>query len=235
MVAARAVLAAGARADRLMHCRTCDDRIGYPARECANCLTPAGEPALRYGVPTHPVRMPARIAAVAVAASTVVGAVTAAELVGLTLAAPAVLVWFHRAHLNLRAFTGPAPSFRSGWALTGWFVPGLNVYLPHSVMAEVADLTLWRDRLRHLAPIWWLAWLTGLVLVAVEETVTVGASGAALALNLLAGGTLIALMLRVSAAQEDRIARGAGPPPPAPGLVVVTPMAPVTGQRPAPA
>jgi len=162
---------------------------------------------------------------------------TAAEanLVAFLLAAPTVVVWFHRAHRNLHAFTGVEPTIRCGWATWGWFVPVVNLYLPHSVLAEIADHSLWRDRIRYLAPVWWLSWLTGVVIAVVIE---VGKTPTgplthfwAIVLNTVAGGMLIVLMLRISRAQEARIARGAGPPEPIPGLIMTSPVRPVPARQ----
>jgi Domain of unknown function (DUF4328) len=238
-------------------CRTCDGRVPGGALECANCFTPAGAYALRNGRRTYPLRTAGRVAAAMVGLSTAVAAAAylapvvgvlapgaaggyarataEANLVAFLLAAPTVVVWFHRAHRNLHAFTGVEPSIRSWWASWGWFVPVVSLYLPHSVLAEIADHTLWRDRIRYLAPVWWLSWLTGVVLAVVVE---VGGTRAgplthfwALVLNTVAGSLLVVLMLRISRAQEARIARGAGPPEPIAGLIMTSPVVPVTGRR----
>jgi hypothetical protein len=238
-------------------CRTCDGRVPGGSPECPHCFTPVGAYALRHGRRTYPLRTAGRVAAAMVGLSAGVAAVaylasavgvlapgaaeglarTTAEVnvIVFLLAAPTVVIWFRRAHRNLHAFTGAEPSIRSGWATWGWFVPVVNLYLPHSVLAEIADHSLWRARIRYLAPVWWLTWLTGVVFAVAVE---VGGSRAgpiahfwALLTNTVAGGLLIMLLLRISRAQEARIARGAGPPEPIAGLIMTSPITPLTGQR----
>ena len=114
-------------------------------------------------------------------------------------------------------------------------MPVVNLYLPHSVLAEIADHSLWRDRIRYLAPVWWLTWLTGVVFAVVIEVGDTRAGPLthfwAFVLNTVAGGLLIVLMLRISRAQEARIARGAGPPEPIAGLIMTSPVRPVPARH----
>jgi hypothetical protein len=82
----------------------------------------------------------------------------------------AFLMWFHRAHRNLRALGMERPTYSPGWAVGGFFVPFLNLWRPCQVMSEVcrgsnSAVTSATQR-RHgagrgtpLVGLWWAFWL----------------------------------------------------------------------------
>lgn len=49
----------------------------------------------------------------------------------------AFLLWFYRVHRNLPALRAEHLKFTPGWAVGGWFVPVIGLFLPYQVMREV--------------------------------------------------------------------------------------------------
>jgi hypothetical protein len=156
-----------------------------------------------------------------------------------------VIVWLYRARRNLDAFPGAHTTMRAGWAITGWLVPFVNLVVPARVMANVARASLWRSRTPALVGIWRAAWLlSNIVEVMVASADTYGAlpqqiAGEAdyrryveyyesalgphlieLAVTATAGIALSVLVLRISRAQQARIARGQPSGPLMPGQVM---------------
>ncbi len=60
--------------------------------------------------------------------------------------------WFHRAYTALSERAGS--KLKPIWAIVGWFVPGLNLVRPPSIMNELAGR---RDSVVG----WWVLWLVG--------------------------------------------------------------------------
>jgi hypothetical protein len=141
------------------------------------------------------------------------------------IAAVLVIIWLYRARRNLDAFGLPA-TMRAGWAIGGWFVPFVNLVVPVRVMLDVGRKSAIR-RAGALTGIWWAAWLGSYVadaLAFVDYSHFVYGTSAELAapfwhivqrmlpgtcLGLLAGLALIALISRISRAQQILISRGA--------------------------
>jgi hypothetical protein len=178
-------------------------------------------------------------------------AASIATLVALVIAGVLVIVWLYRARQNVEAFPGAFATLRPHWTITGWLVPFLNFVMPYRVVNEVTRASTW-DRTRLLVPVWWVAWLfTGAasrvwLSTGTEKTLALpypdSPAGFApyvdahrdavvphlvvLGTDLLAGALLIALILRISRAQEARIAM-AGPGYVVPGMTL-----PVTSREP---
>jgi hypothetical protein len=178
------------------------------------------------------------------------GILAMAALTGLLVAGVVVIVWLHRACKNLDAFPGATAGLRAGWAIGGWFVPLANLIIPCRVMANLARNSLGRG-VGALVGLWWAGWLVSGILGQVVGRRDAAAYEAlpgelfdpadfdpyvayyegALVRNLLevatfaaAGLALIVLIVRISRAQEERIARGEAPtdpPHPAAGYPVV--------------
>lgn len=84
------------------------------------------------------------------------------------LSAVTFIMWFYRAHRNLRALGYCYLDYAPGWTIGGWFVPIGNLFIPYLVMVEI-----WRgsdparldraslQRAPSLALVrgWWLFWL----------------------------------------------------------------------------
>jgi len=47
------------------------------------------------------------------------------------------LMWFHRAHRNLRSLGVTDLRFSSGWAIGWWFIPIFSLFRPYQVMKEI--------------------------------------------------------------------------------------------------
>lgn len=155
-------------------------------------------------------------------------------VLALLTAATLVVIWTWRVRKNLDAFPGAVPTQGTGWAIAGWLVPIASFVVPVRVVAEVARYSLWRRRTPGLIWLWWAAWLVfsiGDRIVAQaedrryerltewprndEEFATyVRFYQDALPPRLLpavaclvAAISFIVLIRRISAAQQDRIAR----------------------------
>ncbi|GGR62548.1 hypothetical protein GCM10010169_01260 [Micromonospora fulviviridis] len=155
-------------------------------------------------------------------------------LVALLVAGVLVIIWTWRVRKNLDAFPGALPSLGPAWAIAGWLVPLANLVVPARVLANVARDSLWRRRTPPLVALWWAAWLLFLVADAainkldndryadLAETPRSPAQFAAYvdhyqrALGprlvpalacLVAGVSFVVLVRRISAAQQDRIAK----------------------------
>ncbi|HET8680304.1 MAG TPA: DUF4328 domain-containing protein [Micromonosporaceae bacterium] len=166
-------------------------------------------------------------------------ALTVPFLITLLASIVLVIIWLYRARKNLEAFPGAEQTLRAGWAIGGWFVPFANLVIPYRVMANVARASLHRPSTPVLAGVWWGFWLAANIadrFVAGNDLDAYGklpselggpadyqryvdyyndAIGPRLvpfALYVIAGICLVLLILRISRAQTDRIARGTPPP-----------------------
>ncbi|MEE6257583.1 DUF4328 domain-containing protein [Plantactinospora sonchi] len=165
------------------------------------------------------------------------------------LAAVLVIVWFYRVRDNLDAFAGSAPELRTGWAIGGWFVPFANLVIPFRVMADVARVSLFRPGTPGLVWAWWLPFViyqwggqavsrydlaeyNDLPLPLASEDLAAYVDYYQQALNrnaiILVAGVLAAVMfgllaVRISQAQQARLARGAPIGPVMPGMAVPAP------------
>jgi hypothetical protein len=142
------------------------------------------------------------------------------------------IIWMRRARLNLDAFPDARPTLGVGWAVAGWLVPIANLVVPGRMMAGIA-----RDSVRSTAVsaavwVWWVALVTlnlGFRLTGVRgldsELALTEESDLSLwaehyrswAVNelwpvltgVVAAACFAFVVTRVSAAQEERIARAA--------------------------
>ncbi|SCG50448.1 protein of unknown function [Micromonospora humi] len=160
--------------------------------------------------------------------------VTLPFILALLVAATLVVIWTWRVRKNLDAFGGAAPTQSPAWAIAGWLVPFANVVVPARVVSEVARLSLWRRRTPGLVVLWWSAWLVfsigERVVARLEEaryerltefprndeefaTYVDFYQGALLprlapaVACLVAAAAFVVLVRRISAAQQDRLAR----------------------------
>lgn len=145
-----------------------------------------------------------------------------------------LIIWMWRARKNLDAFPNAEQGMGAGWAIGGWFIPLANLVIPYRVMANIARASLRRARTPALVWVWWLSWIAGGIGSRIfDQTDTqayldlpdelssradyeryvdyyanaVGPNLALAALLVVAGAALTALVLRISRAQEGRIAR----------------------------
>ncbi|MFI7071344.1 DUF4328 domain-containing protein [Micromonospora sediminicola] len=176
-------------------------------------------------------------------------------LLALLTAAVLVIIWTWRARKNTDAFAGALPSLGPGWAIAGWLVPFANFVVPARVVANIARDSLLRRTTPALVGVWWAAWLVFSVGDRVvsrgddqrysrltewpQNDVEYGsyvryyqdALGGRLLLSvacLVAGISFVVLVRRISAAQQDRLARAVPAWPghpgwPAPGTAASAP------------
>lgn len=160
-------------------------------RWVAGCLAAtAALSALSLGVELSQLRLLLRPAAgeAALALARAAQEATGSALGGLRVAIGAgslalLLAWTYQARSNVRALGVRRPRFPSAWAVAAFLVPGLNLFRPYAVLAEIwrasdpaiLDPFGWRSaRVPRVLRLWWgavLAWvgLTGLA-VAAEAT-----------------------------------------------------------------
>ncbi|WBB77409.1 DUF4328 domain-containing protein [Micromonospora sp. WMMD882] len=177
------------------------------------------------------------------------GAIAVAYVLAFLVAAVLVIVWCHRARRNLDAFPGAGPTLATGWAVAGWLVPFVNVVVPYRVVANITRDSLWQPATPPLVKIWWAAWLVfycgGSRIERLDRfepdlpaSPATPADFAAYVDHyrgsldwellpglacLVAGVTLVALIERISAAQQARIDRAQRYGPVTPGMVVPSP------------
>jgi hypothetical protein len=88
------------------------------------------------------------------------------------LAGLVTVMWVLRAHAAAAELAGVAPSRPARHLLAGWLVPGLNLVVPGSSLAEIEHAVLGRPPARRPRPsalvlVWWVAWDLGALLAAV--------------------------------------------------------------------
>ncbi|MFG1720082.1 DUF4328 domain-containing protein [Micromonospora chalcea] len=185
-------------------------------------------------------------------------------LLALLTAGTLVVIWTWRARKNLDAFPGAVPNLSPAWAIAGWLVPFANFVVPARVLADLLRNSVWRRRQSWLVGVWWASWLVFLIgdrFVARAEQqrydrltelprndaefgTYVRFYEEALAPRLvpavaclIAGIAFVVLVRRISAAQQDRLARAVpswpGQPAwpghpgwPAPGASAMSPQVP---------
>jgi hypothetical protein len=175
------------------------------------------------------------------------GLLTLVYMLAILTAAVLVIIWTWRARKNLEAFPGALPTLSPAWAIAGWLVPFANLVVPARVVANVARDSLWRRTTPALVGIWWTAWLVfgvgDRILGVLDEQRygrltewprsetefatyvryyqdALGPRVIPTVACLVAGVSFIVLIRRISAAQQDRIAKAAPLWPGHPGGVV---------------
>jgi len=88
------------------------------------------------------------------------------------LAGLVTLAWVRRAYAAAAEVAGVAPSRRPRDLVVGWLVPGLNLFVPGSTLAEIEHAVLGRPPWRRPDPsplvrAWWAAWASGVVLAVI--------------------------------------------------------------------
>ncbi|MGO4648918.1 DUF4328 domain-containing protein [Nocardia sp. 2YAB30] len=90
----------------------------------------------------------------------------------------AVIAWLWRAHRNAEALCAARHRLPIGWVIGGWFCPVVNLWFPHTILADVlrasdpiipADAPDLRGRpAGPVVTVWWLSLLAGWVLTVVS-------------------------------------------------------------------
>jgi hypothetical protein len=143
----------------------------------------------------------------AFAASASALAVMWVSLVAYVVAGIVFMIWMYWARLNSHAVTGTHQHrWAPMWAIIGWFIPFVNLVVPHSVMQDV-----WRgsDRSQQLVRLsnrpkinlikaWWACWIvsgaTGVLSARMPQDVVVWSTISAAAS--VAAAVLIARVIR---------------------------------------
>jgi Domain of unknown function (DUF4328) len=168
-------------------------------------------------------------------------------LVAFVAAAVVVIIWMFRARKNLDAIPGAHRGMGAGWAIGGWFIPFANLVIPYRVMANVARESLGHSRTPALVGVWWAAWLVSVIGDRIVSRIDTNAFEALptelagpddyqryvdyyedaivpnvvlLLATVVAAAALSALVVRITRAQDARIARGGPSGPLFPGASV---------------
>jgi hypothetical protein len=150
---------------------------------------------------------------------------TAMRLVG-AVTAFAVIVWLRRAYINLGPLGVRRLRFGSGWAVAGWFIPGLNAVRPKQIIDDIWRTTDpaapfvihegWRGgRVPGWIHGWWALWvaaaslwLAGAFLDDPVPTRTSVALMLAVSVAVIVSGPLFWLLVgRLTLRQDDRARR----------------------------
>lgn len=105
--------------------------------------------------------------------STLSGLANLVVPLAMLIAAAAFLWWFADAYRRL-ASTGPT-GYGPEWAIVGWLIPGLNLFRPPQIMAELASIRPQSSTDRRgviLSVGWWLLWIEGMVIQVILRFVT---------------------------------------------------------------
>ena len=166
-----------------------------------------------------------------------VAVITALQGLAYLGTAIAFIVWFYRAHVNLRALGASEVRHASGWAIGAWFIPFFNLVRPKSMANDVwkasdpelpapVGIERWsRVALPMVLAVWWAAWVLASLVSSVAAVLALGddpetlkaSSEVALVsdgLSLLGGILLIGVVRSITARQQARhtaLAGGAQP------------------------
>lgn len=166
-----------------------------------------------------------------------VAVITALQGLAYLGTAIAFIVWFYRAHVNLRALGASEVRHASGWAIGAWFIPFFNLVRPKSMANDVwkasdpelpapVGIERWsRVALPTVLAVWWAAWVLASLVSSVAAVLALGddpetlkaSSEVALVsdgLSLLGGILLIGVVRSITARQQARhtaLAGGAQP------------------------
>lgn len=162
------------------------------------------------------------LSATAIAASDAL--LASAGAIALILALPAgglLVVWTIRASRAAADGAGLRPSRSGRVIVAGWLVPGLNLTVPGSVLAEIEHTALarppsMRPRPSRLLVIWWVLWAAGVILAAVVLLWSLRTGVQALADGVVLHAVLdllAAVTAGVSAVVVMRLTRLLGPVP----------------------
>lgn len=162
------------------------------------------------------------LSATAIAASdALLASAGAIALILALLAGGLLVVWTIRASRAAADGAGLRPSRSGRVIVAGWLVPGLNLTVPGSVLAEIEHTALarppsMRPRPSRLLVIWWVLWAAGVILAAVVLLWSLRTGVQALADGVVLHAVLdllAAVTAGVSAVVVMRLTRLLGPVP----------------------
>ncbi|MFF7846715.1 DUF4328 domain-containing protein [Streptomyces sp. NPDC007910] len=79
------------------------------------------------------------------------------------------LVWFYRLRKNAEVWAGDLQGRKPGWAIAGWLVPFVNLWMPRGIAADIWRASRWQpyaaDEARELTLLnaWWTFWVSSMV------------------------------------------------------------------------
>lgn len=78
------------------------------------------------------------------------------------------IFWFHRCYRNLLAFGATKLRFGTGWAISSWFLPVLDFFMPKQIANDIwrgssasSDGKSWNEPVPGFLLAWWLVWTAG--------------------------------------------------------------------------
>jgi hypothetical protein len=94
------------------------------------------------------------------------------------------IIWQHRVHSNLTAFSTNRLPLGPRWAVAGWLIPVVNLAMPLFAMREVVTRTarlvepvgLLARRGTLIAGVWWAAWLARIAALVAASALDDGGS-----------------------------------------------------------
>jgi hypothetical protein len=132
-------------------------------------------------------------------------------MVALVVAAVFFLMWFYRAHQNLRALGG-TQRFTSGWAVGWWFIPIGNWFMPFRAMQDIyrGSGPMPTGATEGAISVWWGCWvLSGILSMIGNQVEKTDAKGVAMGMDVVSAGLSIVscffvlkLMRWISASQD---------------------------------
>ncbi|MEU7301286.1 DUF4328 domain-containing protein [Streptomyces sp. NPDC007206] len=149
--------------------------------------------------------------------------VTQVYLYVTTAAVVLFLVWFARCRRNADLLSPGAARGSVGWAVAGWLIPVLNLWVPRGLVLDVqrasAPAGAAADRENLLVNVWWAAWaghaLVTFVGMNVGSPTSLPLLVAAEALDLLAGALAVCVIQRITVRQAAGFGAGGQVPAPA--------------------
>ncbi|MEU2564047.1 DUF4328 domain-containing protein [Streptomyces longispororuber] len=156
-----------------------------------------------------------------------------AQLVACVLTAVVFLYWFRLVRVNAELFVPEAHTKGRGWALGGWFVPVVNLWVPRRVTSDIWDASVPGPEVAgRLAPVgwdpreprpahalisaWWTLWIVGFFVGRTAGRVYSGAETAseyatglrwmmiADALDVVAAVLAVAVVYRITTMQDTK-------------------------------
>lgn len=101
------------------------------------------------------------------------------ELLALIVTGVIFIAWLYRARRNAEAFNAEVHRHRPGWAIGGWFVPIMNLWVPYQVTTDIllaGEAPTAQRRGYLLIRAWWAGWvisIIGLRLIGLQDPDTV--------------------------------------------------------------
>ncbi|WP_051838608.1 DUF4328 domain-containing protein [Streptomyces sp. NRRL WC-3742] len=145
------------------------------------------------------------------------------QMLALAGTAAAFITWFHRVRVNAEVFDPMGHRRSRGWAIGGWFVPFANLWFPREIAVDTWQASTRLDASGVRAPLphtllnaWWVTFCAGRIIGRIGSQFLDSAEYSdsyrtaatwlltADALDVVAAGLAIAVVQKLTAAQEER-------------------------------